>query len=254
MITCDNYDIEILVTGFPGKSVCHGSLGWSTIVLLRGQGRVALIDTGGFGVRHMLQEQLAHHGLKPSDVTDLLLSHCHYDHSVNWPLFKDARIVIAETEMAWGLREPWGTSPVPEFYVDRLSGWPTLEMVGDGDEVLPHITARIAPGHTPGSLVYVLTNTKRDIVFTGDAAKNRAELISRAAGLSVDHEASAETIEMIWGLWRARDGSILIPGHDLPMTQTDGEIAYIGEREAAMLAWYGEDLEQTTIIRLEKPA
>jgi len=34
------YQLDILVQGYPGKSVCHGGLGWSTIVLLRGHGRV----------------------------------------------------------------------------------------------------------------------------------------------------------------------------------------------------------------------
>lgn len=28
------YAIDIVVQGFPGKSVCHGGLGWSLIVLL----------------------------------------------------------------------------------------------------------------------------------------------------------------------------------------------------------------------------
>ena len=37
-----NYNLDILVQGYPGKSVCHGSLGWSTNVLLRGEGRGAL--------------------------------------------------------------------------------------------------------------------------------------------------------------------------------------------------------------------
>ena len=36
------YMIDILVHGYPGRSVCHGSLGWSTIALLRGHGRVWL--------------------------------------------------------------------------------------------------------------------------------------------------------------------------------------------------------------------
>jgi hypothetical protein len=34
------YEIEIAVQGYPGKAVCHGGLGWSTIALLRGHGRV----------------------------------------------------------------------------------------------------------------------------------------------------------------------------------------------------------------------
>ena len=29
------YQLDVLVQGFPGRSVCHGSLGWSTLSLLR---------------------------------------------------------------------------------------------------------------------------------------------------------------------------------------------------------------------------
>ena len=52
------YDIDVVIQGFPGKSVCHGGLGWSSVVLLRGHGRVALIDTGSFGMRRLLIERL----------------------------------------------------------------------------------------------------------------------------------------------------------------------------------------------------
>jgi hypothetical protein len=31
------FSIDILVQGFPGKTVCHGGLGWSTVSLVRGQ-------------------------------------------------------------------------------------------------------------------------------------------------------------------------------------------------------------------------
>ena len=252
MIATHEYDIDILVQGFPGKSVCHGSLGWSTIVLLRGHGRVALIDVGGFGIRDTLVARLEAVGLTPADVTDVLLSHCHHDHALNWPMFKDARIAIAETELTWGLNEPWGFTPVPEFTVEKLAGWPSCERIRHGDEVLPRIHAHLAPGHTPGSVVYVLTDKDVDVIFTGDAAKNRAELLSRTVGLTVDEAASLETLDMIWDLWQARAGSILVPGHDLPMTQLDRTPTYIGERDAAILAWYDGDLEQTTVIRLER--
>jgi len=46
-----DYELDILVQGYPGKSVCHGGLGWSTIVLLLGAGRVALVDVGTFSHR-----------------------------------------------------------------------------------------------------------------------------------------------------------------------------------------------------------
>jgi glyoxylase-like metal-dependent hydrolase (beta-lactamase superfamily II) len=104
----NNYDLDIVVQGFPGKSVCHGGLGWSSVVLLRAHGRIVLIDTGGFSMRTMLIKRFAELGLKPSDITDLLLTHSHHDHSVNWTLFPEARIVIGANELEWSLKEPLG--------------------------------------------------------------------------------------------------------------------------------------------------
>ena len=40
------YEIDVLIQGFPGRMVCHGGLGWSTVALVRGEGRVALVDVG----------------------------------------------------------------------------------------------------------------------------------------------------------------------------------------------------------------
>lgn len=249
----DGYAIDILVQGFPGKSVCHGGLGWSSVVLLRGHGRVALIDAGTFSMRKLVIDGLARHGLKPADVTDLLLTHSHWDHSVNWTLFRHARIALGKVEMAWALEQPWGETPVPELYVEKLQDWPTLVRIDDGAEVMPAITAHIGPGHTPGCLVYVLHGTAHDVIFTGDAAKNRAELVSRHTDMTYDPAVSRASIDMIWGHWRTKPGSVLVPGHDLPMTQENGRISYIGRREAAITAWYGDDMETTTLYRLTPP-
>jgi N-acyl homoserine lactone hydrolase len=172
--------------------------------------------------------------LKPTDVTDLLLTHSHHDHSVNWTLFRHARILIGAHELAWSVNEPWGETPVPELDVRELETWPSLQTVSDGDEVLPGTTAHLAPGHTPGHLIYLLNGSEQDVIFTGDAAKHRAELVSRTADMTYDARVTAGTIDMIWSIWRRRPGSIVVPGHDLPMTQEDGIPRYIGEREAAI--------------------
>lgn len=244
----DGYEIDVLVQGFPGRQVCHGGLGWSTVVLVRGHGRVALVDVGAFNMRRGLIEQLANRGLKPADVTDVLLTHSHYDHSVNWTLFGHARIVIGAQELEWSLTAPWGETPVPELYVRELRGWPSAHTAVDGEELIPGLTAHVAPGHTPGHLVFVVKGRDRDVIFTGDAAKNRAELLSRQADATYDAVTSTASIERIWAFWRRRPGSILVPGHDLPMTQEAGRTQYIGKREAALKAWLGEDLETTTLF------
>ncbi|HZP75947.1 MAG TPA: MBL fold metallo-hydrolase [Pseudolabrys sp.] len=246
----DDYDIDIVVQGFPGKSVCHGGLGWSTVVLIRAHGRTALIDAGSFSMRTMLLKRLTDRGLKPKDVTDVLLTHSHHDHAVNWVLFSHARIVLGAEELAWSLTVPWGETPVPELYVRELERWPTLHRAAEGEEVFPGITAHLAPGHTPGSLVFVLHGAERDVIFTGDAAKNRAELVSGTTDMTYDPAISKASIEMIWSLWRKRPGSIVVPGHDMPMRLESGKTKYIDKREAAIVAWYGDDMETTTLFRL----
>jgi N-acyl homoserine lactone hydrolase len=244
------YDIDIVVQGFPGKTVCHGGLGWSTVALIRGHGRIAIVDTGGFGYRPLLVKRLAERGLKPSDITDLLVTHAHHDHCINWTLFRDARIVIGRAELAWALQQPWGETAVPELYVRELKDWPTAHQANDGEEVMPGITAHAAPGHTPGHLVFVLHGKERDVIFAGDAAKNRAELLTRKADASYDATVTATTIEMLWTFWRRRAGNIMVPGHDMPMTQEDGRTTYLARREATLTAWFGDNLESISSFKL----
>ena len=245
-----SYTVDVLVQGYPGKTVCHGLLGWSTIVLLRGHGRVALVDVGSFSIRQALIAHLAGHGLTPGDVTDVLLTHAHWDHSVNWTMFAQATVAIGGEELAWAVQQPWGVTSVPELYVRELDRWPTLRRLQQGDEALPGITAYAAPGHTPGCLIYVLRGREHDIIFTGDAAKNRAELVSGTTDMTIDPSLSAASLALIWRLWLERPGTLLIPGHDLPMVQENGDIRFVGTREAAIKAWFGDDLEQTTRINL----
>ncbi len=246
------YEIDIVVQGYPGKAVCHGGLGWSTIVLNRHGERVALVDCGSFGMRKLLIERLAARGLKPADVTDLLLTHSHYDHSVNWTLFHRARIVAGRREMAWSIAEPWGETVVPELYVSALDAWPTLARADEGDEVFPGITAHLAPGHTPGHLVFRLHGAEHDVIFVGDAAKNRAELLCRRVDATFDEQDSAASIDMIWRFWRDRPGNVVAPGHDLPMRLENDEPVYLGERQASIQAWFGDDIETTTTIDLTR--
>ena len=241
------YRIDVLVQGFPGKAVCHGGLGWSTIALLRSDRHTILIDVGAFGIRGPLERQLAEAGVKPGDITDVVLTHAHYDHSVNYVLFDRATVWIGAKEMEWAAAQPPGFDPLPELYVQALAADPRVRRIREGEEFLPGITAFDAPGHTPGSLVFHLTANEVPVIFTGDAAKNRAELLSRKVDMSLDEAASTNSIERIWALWRKAPGTIVIPGHDLSMRlDARGQPTYIGERKAGISTWFGETMEDTT--------
>ena len=99
--------------------------------------------------------------------------------------------------------------------------------------------------------VYVLHGGERDVIFSGDAAKNRAEMLSLQADMTMNAGDSRRTMERIWDLWRKKPGSILVPGHDVPMRLEGGEPVYIAKRTAGISAWFSRQLEETTLIALK---
>jgi glyoxylase-like metal-dependent hydrolase (beta-lactamase superfamily II) len=88
------------------------------------------------------------------------------------------------------------------------------------------------------------------VIFTGDAAKNRVELLTRAADMTYDAAVTAASIDRMWELWRKRADTLLVPGHDMPMVLRDGKPAFVGKREAAITAWFGDDLDSVTRFEL----
>ena len=92
------------------------------------------------------------------------------------------------------------------------------------------------------------------VLFSGDAAKNRAELLSIAVDMTMDAAESRRSMEHVWTLWRELPGTLLVPGHDLTMRLDEsGRPEYLGERRAAISAWFSEDLLVTTAIDLSAP-
>jgi glyoxylase-like metal-dependent hydrolase (beta-lactamase superfamily II) len=194
---------------------------------------------------------LAERGLKPEDVTDVILTHAHWDHSINWVMFPKARVHIGAEEMAWAVEQPWGYPTLPELYVRELNGSKQLVRIRAGQEVVPGITAHNGPGHTPGHLFFVLKGADRDVIFTGDSAKNRAELVSRVADMSMDTTKHRETFDAIWALWKARPGTVLIPGHDSPMSLENGAPKLLTERKGGVACWFGDTIEQTKLYEFK---
>jgi glyoxylase-like metal-dependent hydrolase (beta-lactamase superfamily II) len=249
------YAVDLLVTGFPGRGTAHGPLGWSGIALLRGCGRTALVDTGGFGLRWPLRAALADRGIAPEDVTDVLLTHVHYDHAVNALLFPRARLWISAADLEWACARPPGFDAVPELVAAALAVDPRTGRIEGGGEVLPGVEAIAAPGHTPGSLAYRVVSAEAPVLFAGDAVKNRAELVSGEVDMTEDRAASEASVRRLRELWLAAPGTVLVPGHDLPLRAgADGRPEYVGTRRAGVEAWFGDELADMTRFDLSAGA
>ncbi|MCX7684120.1 MAG: MBL fold metallo-hydrolase, partial [Acetobacteraceae bacterium] len=228
---------------YPGASLHNGTLGWSSVALARGpEGRIALLDTGAFGLRRVLLERLRAAGVAPEQVTDLLLSHLHYDHCDNWTLFPRAAVHVRAAELEWALRLPETDPLVPVPVVRALAGSGRVMPFDAGAAPAPGIAAVETPGHSPHHVAFLVEADPKPVIFAADGAKNLAELLAGEAEMTMDATQSRESIRRLRALWEERPEALLIPGHDLPLARRpDGRPERIGRREAGILAVLGED-------------
>jgi len=167
--------------------------------LLRGNGRVALIDTGvgamsGLFAGGAFLDHLASYGVAPDDVTDVLFTHLHFDH-VGWAT-QQGRVVFEQAtyrcdERDWGHfvgPDPGATRKLSPL-ADRMSFW------SSGGPVLPGLDAMITPGHTPGSTVFVVSDRNERAMLLGDVVHCPVELLDEEwAGMGdVDPELAKRT-------------------------------------------------------------
>lgn len=162
--------------------------------LIRDGTRTVLVDAG-IGpdsdplVTGTFMRNLGRLGVDPAEVTDVVLTHLHFDH-VGWvsdgerPLFPNAtyRCHQADWEFFVGA-EPYDES-VPiglmggrcagelmPVVAGRLETWS-----GDG-ALLAGIDVRSAPGHTPGSSVMVMSSGSDRAILLGDVVHCPVELM-----------------------------------------------------------------------------
>jgi glyoxylase-like metal-dependent hydrolase (beta-lactamase superfamily II) len=175
--------------------------------LVRAGGHVVVVDSGigGGAIRELpigsLPERLRVAGVAPEDVDTVIFTHLHFDH-VGWSaLFTNARyhahaidwrywVTDATPETGPG-REDFGAIPAPE----RLAPLADRVTLHDGErtEIVPGLTLRLAPGHTPGHCI-----VEGDaFVLLADAAHNPAQLVSPGwtSVTDVDAELAAGTRE-----------------------------------------------------------
>ena len=244
------YTLDVLIQGFPGKTLHHGGLGWSTVPLIRGHNEVILIDTGSYSYRDPLLQRLEQLGLGLDDVTSVVLTHCHWDHICNYTLFPKAKIFVPNDDLEWALGQPVGTWHIPEFHVEKLGADRRVIRVRDGDEFLPELRAVATPGHTPGHLGYIARGERADLIFAGDAAKNQAELMTEKVDMTLDLAASQASIRRLRMLAADRPANIIVCGHDRLLSLDGDRVVYLASLQAAVTARLSQEFEKETVVDL----
>ncbi len=161
-------------------------------LLLRGHGHTVLVDTGNgdketdafmarfkFEGRGILDANLAKEGVRPEDIDLVILTHLHFDHAGGStrlneagepvPSFPKARYVLQardlENARTASIRER--ASYLPKNW-EPLQAAGLLDLVHGAKEILPGLSVRPVPGHTPGLQAVVLEGGGRKLVYLAD--------------------------------------------------------------------------------------
>jgi N-acyl homoserine lactone hydrolase len=245
------WTFEALLQGYPGRSPEHGALGWTSVGLFRSGDQVVLTDPGSYHCRGLLVRELVNRGLAPGDVTAVLLTHLHWDHSCNFPLFRNAQVVLSAAELAWASAGPADIHTLPELHVQRLAEADNVTLLDLREQaVLPGISLLPTPGHTPGHCSYLVETADRAVLVTGDAAKNRWELSTGQSELHLDAGQSARSIARLARLAADRPGSLVLCGHDRLLTYVDGEPTPCEPLRASVTARVGEPTDPPRVFDL----
>ena len=84
-------EIDVIAQGF-GTSTSEGMISYCGITLIRGE-RLTLVDVGYQARRVVLVDRLAERGIRPEDIGRIVLTHAHWDHSLNLLRFPNAEVV-----------------------------------------------------------------------------------------------------------------------------------------------------------------
>lgn len=137
-------------------------------LLVRGGGRVILLDTGMGPDNHAsLVASLKLAGVAPGGVTDVLITHAHFDHvgglvdAAGRSAFPKAAIWINAREWAAMLAVPGPHHITPVIAAQVRTFEP-------GHEILPGITPIALYGHTAGHVGYVIASNGQQLEDIGD--------------------------------------------------------------------------------------
>jgi len=226
--TIADFPVSELVAGAePGRKIDIAMMIW----LVRGNGRNILVDSGFYHERFFKDwnvkdftkpsDTLSRVGLKPEDITDVIISHMHWDHADGMDLFPNARIWIQKEELQYYAGEAWQSKEthggIDEEDVLTLVKLNTQGRVGlvDGDarEIIPGITCYTGGKHTYQSQYVGVQTAAGTVVLASDNMylyENLERHVPIAATLdAVSNLRAQDRMKQI----AARPG-LIVPGHD----------------------------------------
>jgi N-acyl homoserine lactone hydrolase len=200
-------------------------------VLMQGNGRTILVDTGvpvvaagdrtglhreygmdpawidpRIAADERVDAQLAKLGLHPSDLDLVINTHFHFDHAGGNALFAGVPIAVQAAELQAAQEDdamPWWDAPGLQFRPVR----------GDWSP-LPGIDMLHTPGHTPGHQSMLVRVGTQPILFTCDAAYTEEHWRQGKLGPVQDIAAARASIQRLRRI-AAEEGARVIFGHDI---------------------------------------
>lgn len=237
-----SYSIEAIryatVPGFPLRGLVMGApeaekIDIAMVVwLIRGGGKVILFDSGFHREKWMKQFKVTEYarpdeavrvaGVTPEDVTDIVISHAHWDHMGGIDLFPRATVWIQKDEYTYYTGAAWqaggqhgGIDPEDVAALVRINTEGRLRFVdGDDVEILPGLRAYTGARHTFASQ-YVRVEGEAPFVLASDNCYLYRNLETRAASATFtpeDRDANLRAQERMIVLAGRRDR--VVPGHD----------------------------------------
>jgi glyoxylase-like metal-dependent hydrolase (beta-lactamase superfamily II) len=237
--------VDSLVIGAPkGEKIDTVYVLW----VIRGGGRIILFDSGfhrprwfkEWTIRDYLRpdEAVRLVGVKPEEVTDVVISHAHWDHMGGIDLFPKAIVWIQKEEFRYYTQDAWqpggnhdGIDPEDVQQLVRLNTEARLHLVdGDNVEIFPGIRSYTGARHTFASQYLRIDGSPPFILASDNVYLYRNLLEHRASATfsEADYPANIKNQERMI----AFAGSVnrVIPGHDALQFQkysTQGRVAKI---------------------------
>jgi glyoxylase-like metal-dependent hydrolase (beta-lactamase superfamily II) len=199
--------------------------------LVRGNGHTILVDSGFYREQFFRQwkvadfakpsEAIAHAGLKPEDITDVIVTHMHWDHADGMDLFPKARIWIQKEELEYYAGSAWqarnthgGIDPEDVVAAVKLNMQGRVGLVnGDEQEILPGISCYTGGKHTYASQFVTVSTAAGTVVLASDNMylyENLEKHVPIAATL--DPASNLRAQDRMKQL--AASPRLIIPGHD----------------------------------------